>query len=143
MVLVYEGLLLFGVVFFFGYGFSAITRHQNQSEALRWAFQGWLFLVLGLYFVWFWSEGRRTLPMKTMGLQLLGPDGGPLSRGRATVRYLAAWLAFALVPLWVGTQFAPWAGLLLAALSPACVLVDGRRRAPWDIAAGTVMVFRT
>ena len=144
MACIYEGVLLFGVVFFFGYAFSAVTRHQNQSAELRWAFQGWIFLVLAVYFVWFWTNGRRTLPMKTVGLRLLAPDGHALSRSRALVRYVAAW-ATAALPLWVAAQTSyplsiPLAVALIA-VAPLCVLIDHQRRAPWDFVAGTRMVW--
>jgi uncharacterized RDD family membrane protein YckC len=45
-----------------------------------------------LYCVWCWSEGRRSLPMKTWRLALRTRDGGPVSVRRATVRYLACWI---------------------------------------------------
>jgi len=50
--------------------------------------------VLGLYFTWFWVRGGQTLAMKTWHIRVEGPDGAPLTRGRALVRYLAAWLWF-------------------------------------------------
>ena len=140
MAFTYEGVLLFGVVFFFGYAFSALTRHQNQSEVLRWAFQAWIFLVLGVYFVWSWSAGRRTLPMKTVGLRVLGPQAEALSLGRALARYVGAWVTIVL-PLWVAAQVNAWLAVLLGAASMVCVVVDRRHRAPWDFAAGTLLVY--
>ena len=140
MAFTYEGVLLFGVVFFFGYAFSALTRHQNQSEMLRWAFQAWIFLVLGVYFVWSWSAGRRTLPMKTVGLRVLGPQAEALSPGRALARYVCAWATLVL-PLWVAAQVNAWLAVILGAASMVCVVVDPRHRAPWDFAAGTLLVY--
>ena len=139
MAFTYEGVLLFGVVFFFGYAFSALTRHQNQSELLRWAFQAWIFGVLALYFVWSWSAGRRTLPMKTVGLRLMGANAQAPSPGRAFVRYVAAWACIAL-PLWAAAQVQAWLALVLFAAILVCVLVDRKHRAPWDFAAGTILV---
>ena len=140
MAFTYEGVLLFGVVFFFGYAFSALTRHQNQSEVLRWAFQAWIFLVLGVYFVWSWSAGRRTLPMKTVGLRVLGPQAEALSPGRALARYVCAWATLVL-PLWAAAQVSAWLAVLLGATSMVCVVVDRRHRAPWDFAAGTLLAY--
>jgi len=139
MAFTYEGVLLFGVVFFFGYAFSALTRHQNQSEVLRWSFQAWIFGVLAIYFVWSWSAGRRTLPMKTVGLRLLGPDAQALSRGRAFARYVAAWACIAL-PLWVATLVKAWVAFAMFVAILICVLVDRKHRAPWDLATGTLLV---
>jgi uncharacterized RDD family membrane protein YckC len=90
MCVAYEGVILFGVVFFFAYAFSALTQYKGQSGMLRNVFQAFMFCVLGMYFVWFWSKGRRTLPMKTMGVTLVDQAGAPAGRGRALVRYLAA-----------------------------------------------------
>ena len=71
MACVYEGIILFGVVFFFGYGFSALTQYRGEPGALHTAFQLFMFAVLGAYFGWFWSNGRWTLPMKTIGVKLV------------------------------------------------------------------------
>jgi uncharacterized RDD family membrane protein YckC len=51
-----------------------------------------LFVTLGVYFTWCWSEGRRTLPMKTWRIALVDRVGVPLSRRTAFVRYAAAWI---------------------------------------------------
>ncbi|MCM8595818.1 MAG: RDD family protein [Candidatus Accumulibacter sp.] len=49
------------------------------------------FLVLLVYFVWFWSNGRRTLAMKTWRMRLLTRDGGPVRPAQALLRYLLCW----------------------------------------------------
>ncbi|MDO4682212.1 MAG: RDD family protein [Lautropia sp.] len=85
MCVVYEAIILFGVIFFFGYAFSALTQFTGAEGWLRTAFQAFMFLVLGAYFSWFWSNGRWSLPMKTIGVKLVrslpGADtpqpGGP------------------------------------------------------------------
>lgn len=89
----YEGVLLFGVVMIAGLIYSVAT---NQRHALQGStgMQAFLFVVLGLYFVWFWSKSGQTLAMLTWHLRLVGRDGGPVSRLRAMARYLLAWLWF-------------------------------------------------
>jgi uncharacterized RDD family membrane protein YckC len=139
MSFIYEGVLLFGVVFFFGYAFSALTRHQNQSETLRWAFQGFMFVVLGVYFVWFWSAGRRTLPMKTVGLRIVDRAGAPLSAARAFGRYSAAW-AVLVTPLWAASEFYAVLGPMLEGAIALCVVLERQHRAPWDLLSGTLLV---
>lgn len=52
-----------------------------------------VFAVGAAYFTWCWSEGRRTLPMKTWQLALLDASGAPLRMKQALGRYLAAWIA--------------------------------------------------
>jgi uncharacterized RDD family membrane protein YckC len=98
----YEGVLLFGVVFIAGYLFSTLTqtRHALQNRHLH---QVFLFLVFGIYFVWFWSKGQ-TLAMKTWHIRVVDRAGHPLSQARALVRYLLAWLWF-LPPLGAGALF--------------------------------------
>ena len=71
---VYEGVLLFAVLMIAGYLFSSLTQ-QRHALAGRAALQGFLFLVLGIYFVWFWSHGGQTLAMKTWRIRLIGQDG--------------------------------------------------------------------
>lgn len=139
MCVAYEGVILFGVVFFFAYGFSALTRFNGQPGPMRWAFQGFMVLVLGVYFVWSWSNGRRTLPMKTMGVRLVDAHGRPASTRRAIVRYLAAiagWVAA--LGLAAGVHAA---AILLVAVPFAWALVDRRRRTLYDLASGTRLVF--
>lgn len=89
----YEGMLLFAVVFVAGWLFSALSQMRHALDDRRILLQGFLFIVFGIYFVWFWSRGQ-TLAMKTWGLRLVGRDGGTVSQGRALLRYLLAWLWF-------------------------------------------------
>lgn len=89
--MVYESLLLFGVLFLAGYLFSALTQ-QHSGLMYRHAMQAWLFLVLGAYFVWFWTHGGQTLAMKTWKIRVVDAHGQPLGFGRAIARYVLAWL---------------------------------------------------
>jgi uncharacterized RDD family membrane protein YckC len=88
----YEGMLLFGVVFITAYLFSTLsqTRHALDNRHVQQAF---LFLVLGIYFTWFWSKGQ-TLAMKTWNIRVVDAQGLPLSQSRALARYVLSWLWF-------------------------------------------------
>ena len=55
-----------------------------------------LFVLGALFFGWIWSDGRRTLPMKTWRLALVDRAGRAPSRRVAVVRYAAAWIGPAL-----------------------------------------------
>jgi uncharacterized RDD family membrane protein YckC len=139
MSAVYEGVILFGVLFFFAYGFSALTSFKGGQGLLRSAFQIYLFLILGAYFTWFWSKGRRTLPMKTMGVSLVTTATGlPLSPARAAWRYLLASLLF-----W-GLLGGVWkASIWWLAVWPVpflWTLAHPRRQALYDLLAGTTLV---
>jgi len=54
------------------------------------------FAALAAYFVWCWSNGRRTLAMKTWRLRLVTAEGGVVSPKLALLRFLAAWAGPAL-----------------------------------------------
>ncbi len=88
----YEGMLLFGVVFIAGYLFSTLsqTRHALDNRP---GLQAFLFLVLGIYFTWFWHRGQ-TLAMKTWHIRVVDLQGRPLAQAQALKRYLASWLWF-------------------------------------------------
>lgn len=92
--LMYEAVLLFGVVFLAGYLFSTLTQQRNGLVHHNWM-AAWIGLVVGAYFVWFWTHGGQTLPMKTWRLRVVRTaDGLGLSVPRAVLRYLLAWLWF-------------------------------------------------
>ena len=92
----YEGMLLFGVLFIADYLFSTLsqTRHALENRLPQ---QIFLFLVLGIYFVWFWSRGQ-TLAMKTWHIRITDRQGGPVSQKQALLRYLLSWSWF--IPPW-------------------------------------------
>lgn len=135
MGVAYEGIILFGVLWFADYAFSALTQFRGHPGALRTAFQLFTLGVLAAYFVYFWSDGRRSLPMKTLALLLQTRDGGPVSRLRALGRFAAA-AGLAIGALAAGyTLHGALYALLL--LPPAWTLVDRDRRALYDVLAGT------
>ncbi|HMN92353.1 MAG TPA: RDD family protein [Hydrogenophaga sp.] len=98
----YEGMLLFGVVFIAGSLFSTLTqtRHALDNRHLQQAF---LFTVFGIYFVWLWSKGQ-TLAMKTWHIRVVDRDGRPLTQARALLRYVLSWI-WVLPPLAAGGLF--------------------------------------
>lgn len=91
--LLYEAVILFGVVFIAGYLFSTLTQQRNGLTHHN-LLAAWIGLVVGVYFVWFWTHSGQTLPMKTWRLRVVAADGAPLSTGRAVARYALAWLWF-------------------------------------------------
>lgn len=99
---VYEGVLLFGVVMFAGLLYGLVTRQQHALVGTR-GLQLSLFIVLGLYFVIFWTRGGQTLAMQTWHIRLLTRKGQPVGVPRAVARYVLAWLWFlpALLGLWL------------------------------------------
>ena len=91
--MLYEAMLLFGVLFISTWLFSTLLQ-QRHALYLRHALQYWILVVAGVYFVWFWIHGGQTLAMKTWRIKLVTKEGAPLRIGRAICRYLLAWLWF-------------------------------------------------
>jgi uncharacterized RDD family membrane protein YckC len=100
--LLYEGVLLFGVVVTAGLVWGVLTEQRHALVGQQ-GLQAVVFIVLGVYFVWFWSRKGQTLAMQTWHIRLLKTDGAPVTRWRALCRYLLAWLWFlpALIVLWL------------------------------------------
>jgi uncharacterized RDD family membrane protein YckC len=100
--LLYEGVLLFGVVMAAGLLYSIATCQRNAMQG-RAGMVLFLFLVLGSYFVWFWSHTGQTLAMQTWHIRLVTQDARPVTAVRAAARYLLSWLWFlpALLALWL------------------------------------------
>ncbi len=101
----YEGVILFGVVMIAGYLYGTLTQQRHALQG-QWGLRSFLFLVLGIYFVWFWARSGQTVAMKTWHLRVVDSHGAPISQARALCRYLLAWLWF--VP---ALGAAHWAGL--------------------------------
>ncbi len=103
----YEGLLMFGVVFISGYLFGTLSQTRHALDN-RHGLQAFLFLIFGIYFAWFWAKGQ-TLAMKTWNIRVLTATGQPLSQSRAMLRYLLSWV-WLLPPLALIAPFALSAG---------------------------------
>jgi uncharacterized RDD family membrane protein YckC len=88
----YEGILLFGVVFLAGYLFSTLSQTRNALDN-RNALQAFIFIIFGIYFVWFWAKGQ-TLAMKTWNIRVVDRNGKAISQLHALGRYVLSWLWF-------------------------------------------------
>ena len=110
--LFYEALLLVAVLWLAGLAFSLIQVELNLPHA-RFAYQLYLVLVAGVYFVWQWMHGGQTLPMKTWRLKLVARDGAPLARRQAWLRYVAALAGLAAIGLGFAWAFFDREGLFL------------------------------
>ncbi|MGA0571090.1 RDD family protein [Variovorax sp. VNK109] len=89
----YEGMLLFAVLFVAGWLFSTLSQMRDAMDARRPLLQGFLFIIFGVYFAWFWAKGQ-TLAMKTWNIRIVDRQGRPLTQLRALLRYALAWIWF-------------------------------------------------
>ena len=110
----YEGILMFGVFFLSDYLFDTLSQSRHALQNL-YGRQAFLFVVAGIYFVWFWSHGQ-TLAMKTWNIRLVDRNGQAVSQVRALGRYVLTWIWF-LPPLALWTPLE----LSLPSLFLACV----------------------
>lgn len=83
---------MFAVVFIAGYLFGTLSQTRNALDN-RNALQAFVFIVSGIYFVWFWSKGQ-TLAMKTWHIRVVDMQGGAITQRRALLRYALSWLWF-------------------------------------------------
>lgn len=115
----YEGVLLFGVVMGAGFVYSVATQQKNALQG-RPGLLLFLFAVLGLYFVYFWTRTGQTLAMQTWHVRVVDREGRPLTRARAFARYVASYLWFlpSLAALW-------WAGLSGSKAAVGLALIGG------------------
>ncbi len=88
--MIYEGILLFGVVFLASYLLDTLTQSRH-GLMLRPTRQVFLFVAIGIYFMVNWRRNGQTLPMKTWGIRLADADGRTPRFSRLLLRYLLIW----------------------------------------------------
>ena len=139
----YEGVLMCGVIFIAGYLFVTLSQTRNPMDN-RHALQAFVFVVCGIYFVWFWAKGQ-TLAMKTWNITVLDLSGRPVSQRRALLRYLLCWLWFvpALLVLAPFQLSAPESGVIVlgwVAVWAILSYLHPQRQFWHDALAGTQLV---
>ena len=90
----YEALLLIALLLPATALFVAVFG-DSRLPPLRTALQLYLLASVGIYLVWSWTGGRRTLAMRTWKIRLASRDGGTVGLQAAVVRYLTAVLGIA------------------------------------------------
>ncbi len=139
----YEGMLMFGVVFLAGYLFGTLSQTRDARDN-RLGLQIFVFIVFGIYFIWFWAKGQ-TLAMKTWNIRVVDSQGAPLTQQRAALRYVLSWAWF-WPPLAVGwiTGLSALQGAWLLVLWVIVWALSSRfnpQRQFWhDLAAGTRLI---
>ncbi len=100
--MLYDGLVVLALSFALALGF--ILLFGDASHGLkRYALQLFLWLGVGLYFVWCWRKSGQTLAMQTWQLKLSHGQANLLNWPQALIRYALASLslgAFGLGFVW-------------------------------------------
>ena len=123
--MMYEGVLLFAVVFTTAYIFDVLTESKHgllNREARIFV----LFLSIGAYFLVCWQRGGQTLPMRSWHIRLVGATCQKPTFKQLVIRYLLIWplplLGMAiLLPLIAATGWK--ALLLLSVFAPFLIFI--------------------
>lgn len=140
----YESVIVIAVVFLATLAFPGAASGR-LSEWGRYALAAYVAIILGGYFVWFWTRGQ-TLAMRAWRLQLVDQSGAYLTWQRALYRYVVtlALIAPGLFAIgWWREHRESSVALFLMAVSVAAFgwpLWDQQRRALHDLIAGTRLV---
>jgi uncharacterized RDD family membrane protein YckC len=101
--ILYEQLVLLGVV-----ALTFLVPNLTIGVLFGVSLPSWLtflylYLVLGAYFVWYWTKTGQTLAMQTWRVRLIGLGGHHLTRQQAIWRYVAGslWLLPCLILQWL------------------------------------------
>jgi uncharacterized RDD family membrane protein YckC len=121
--MVYDGLLLFAVLFVATAALTPVTGGGPVSAGLQPLYRLYLLAVGFGFFGWFWTHGGQTLGMRAWRLRVVGADGRPPGWGTALLRFFGAGASAAALGL----------GYLWA-------LVDRRNRCWHDMLSRTVVV---
>lgn len=84
----YEQLVLLGVI-----AFTFLLPNLGLGILFGVSLPSWLtflylYLVLGIYFVWYWTKSGQTLAMQTWRVRLIDQRGFTLLRRQAILRYI-------------------------------------------------------
>ncbi|MCP5245061.1 MAG: RDD family protein [Burkholderiales bacterium] len=87
--LIYEFLILLAVIFIASFIFHIVFRDTTAFYFIP-LYQFYLLVIMGYYFIWFWTHGGQTLAMQTWKIRVVTVDGKILNRRKAITRYLIA-----------------------------------------------------
>ncbi|AFK63144.1 hypothetical protein TKWG_15845 [Advenella kashmirensis WT001] len=107
--MMYEAVLLFGVVFFADYIFDTLTQSRSGLTLLG-TRQAVLFVAIGLYFVLCWRKHGQTLPMKTWNIRLVSRQAPVLPWANSCCAMRCAGPSRCWAPIWCTLPPTRWAG---------------------------------
>jgi uncharacterized RDD family membrane protein YckC len=95
---IYDTLVVIAICFFCGWLFLLLVGDATHGIK-RYALQLFLWVSVGVYFVWCWSKSGQTLAMQTWKLKVVDQQLQLLSTKAAVVRYALACISLLLFGL--------------------------------------------
>ncbi|QWD64939.1 RDD family protein [Polynucleobacter sp. MWH-UH2A] len=99
----YEQLVLLGVI-----AFTFLLPNLGLGILFGVSLPSWLtflylYSVLGIYFVWYWTKSGQTLAMQTWRIRMIGGNGFNLTRRQAIWRYVygSLWIVPCVFLQWI------------------------------------------
>ena len=89
----YEGLLLLALLLIASFPIAGLKGYA-LSGTPHLIYQLYLFVVTAGYFIWLWTHGGQTLPMKTWRFKVVNRSGHPLTMSQAAKRFVIGVLFF-------------------------------------------------
>ena len=136
--LTYESFLLLAVLMIAGVIFHLVIR-DTEAVYFMPLFQFYLLVVMGTYFIWFWTHGGQTLAMQTWKMRVVNAEGNKLEIKQAIVRYLLA-VSIVLLFTVAGVLLLGVAGVLFFCVGFMWALFDRDKQFLHDRLAGTRIV---
>ncbi len=141
--LIYDGLLLLGILFF-ATGILMPFRGGRPFQAGDLGYAAYLLTVVLVFFAWFWTRGGQTLGMRAWKIRLTSADGGAVSWQQSALRFIPALLCLGIFKLGASLwpEAAKWFGVLalgLFGLGFLWAFLDRDQRCWHDLIANTRM----
>jgi uncharacterized RDD family membrane protein YckC len=99
----YEQLVLLGVI-----AFTFLVPNLGLGILFGVSLPSWLtfiylYSVLGIYFIWYWTKSGQTLAMQTWRIRMIGANGFNLTRRQAIWRYVygSLWIVPCVFLQWI------------------------------------------
>ena len=99
----YEQLVLLGVIAFTFLLPNLALGILFGASLPSWLTFLYLYAVLGIYFIWYWTKSGQTLAMQTWRVRMIGMNGYNLTRRQALWRYIfgSLWLVPCVILQWM------------------------------------------
>lgn len=143
LALVYDLLIIVAIVMVVGLLCQLATGGKLIQTGARAVVPAWYQalqgLVISAYFLSSWRRGGQTVGMRPWHIRLTRDDGGVATWQQCVIRLLVAGAPLVLLMLdpVIGLHATLWTLLIVWACWFAVALLDPRRRALHDLAAGT------